>query len=104
MDSIILMKEVIKLLLQPRCLHVRNYYYFIAGLDTPLLLLFLAFICLFLMHVLGNPLYVMLVSLLNIQGFYILVWVQGATNLLMLFTLMFGDHVRCTMFLDIGGL
>ena len=39
MDSIILMKEVMKLLLHPKCLHVKNYYYSTAGLDTPLLLL-----------------------------------------------------------------
>uniref|UniRef100_A0A0A9GFZ9 Uncharacterized protein n=1 Tax=Arundo donax TaxID=35708 RepID=A0A0A9GFZ9_ARUDO len=69
------MKEVMKLLMQPRCLRVKNYYYFIAGLDTPLLHLCHAFIRVFLVHVLGNPLYVMLVSLLNIQGFPILVWV-----------------------------
>jgi len=74
MDSIILMKEVMKSLLHPRCLHVKNYYYFTAGLDTPLLLLCLVVILRFLMHVLGNLLYVMHVSLINIQEFPILVW------------------------------
>ena len=75
MDSIILLKEVMKLFLHPKCLHVKNYYYSTAGLDTPLLLLYLVVILHFLMRVLKNLLYVMHVNMLNIQEFPILVWV-----------------------------
>ena len=54
--------EVMKLHLQHKCLHVKNYYCFIAGLGIPLLLLCLIVILLFLVLVIKNLLYVMLAS------------------------------------------